>query len=304
LFTGAYVLYRLGSCDDLPSRLRVVALGAFAPLAWAACDLVVTGDPLYSLHGTTQLAAALERPRGLAAAIATMPVALVETLGTPLALTGLMGCVVAMLLLYRRSLLPVAMLGVGLSSFLALGVFGLPILSRYLIVPIAIVGLFASVALAGWIGLDRDHRLRRPWMAGSAVLAGILAISLSVTVQRDRNVVSMLSAQSTIERDLHTLASMPAWSRRGDRTVHVTTRRAVPLLAGWLGVPIQNVSADEPRPGSSALVIRPASPEVALRFRSATTPPWLDEVDATVTSRELYRNGSWILSETVPAPRT
>jgi hypothetical protein len=299
LFTGAYALYRLRFCEDLGGRLRVLALAALAPLVWAACDLLVTGDALYSLHGTRELAAALQRPTGFATAISAMPVALVEALGTTLALTGLAGCVAAMLVLYRRSLLPLALLGIGLSSFAALGLCGLPVLNRYLIVPVAVVMLFAAVALVGWAGLHRDHPLRRPWMAGSAVLAAMLAFSLSATVQRDRGVASMLHAQRAIEGDLHALAAASARAARGPRTVHVATRRAVPLLAVWLDLPLASVSADQPRPGSSALLIRPATPEVALRFASATTPAWPSAPDQRRRPRELYRNRSWTLSTTV-----
>jgi hypothetical protein len=60
LVSGAYALYALPSHGD---RLKVAAILAAAPLAWALFDLVATGDPLFSLHGTRELAAQLDRPR-------------------------------------------------------------------------------------------------------------------------------------------------------------------------------------------------------------------------------------------------
>src|ERR1700742_1709792 len=50
---------------DAGERALKVVLAAAPPVIWALSDLIITGDPLYSLHGTRELAAALERPRGL-----------------------------------------------------------------------------------------------------------------------------------------------------------------------------------------------------------------------------------------------
>ena len=54
-------------------RLRVAAATLAAPLLWLAFDLVATGDPLHSLHGTQALAAQLERPRDLDTALRSTP---------------------------------------------------------------------------------------------------------------------------------------------------------------------------------------------------------------------------------------
>ncbi|MEO8690697.1 MAG: hypothetical protein ABI611_21075 [Solirubrobacteraceae bacterium] len=65
--------------------LRWAALVAAAPLLWALCDLVVTGDPLYSLHGTQDLAEQLERPRAVGTAFSAVPSYLRDALGDPIA---------------------------------------------------------------------------------------------------------------------------------------------------------------------------------------------------------------------------
>jgi hypothetical protein len=83
--------------------------------------------------------------------------------------------------------------------------------------------------------------------------------------------------------------------------LHIATRRAVPLLAVWLDLPLDDLSADEPPPDARALVIRAASPQVAATFLSATTPVWSAVPDPAVASRELYRNRSWVLYEAEPA---
>ena len=48
-------------------RAGLLALVAVAPLGWALVDLAVTGDPLYSLHATNELADELGRERGIGA---------------------------------------------------------------------------------------------------------------------------------------------------------------------------------------------------------------------------------------------
>jgi hypothetical protein len=46
-------------------RLDLLALAVAAPLLWCLVDLWVTGDPLFSLHATNDLADELNRNRGL-----------------------------------------------------------------------------------------------------------------------------------------------------------------------------------------------------------------------------------------------
>ncbi|MDQ3936612.1 MAG: hypothetical protein M3340_18480, partial [Actinomycetota bacterium] len=166
LLAGAYALYLLPPLD-LRRRARALALAAAAPLLWAASDLAVTGDPLFSLHTTRDLAETLNRPRDFRAAVETAPQYLESVLGTGVALVGLAGCVVAAVVLYERALLPLAILGLGLLAFMALGVAGLPILTRYLLVPGVVLALLCAVVLAGWTAVPRGS----PWRRRLAVLA-------------------------------------------------------------------------------------------------------------------------------------
>ena len=59
---GLYVLWLWPALDNR-RRLALAALAALAPLLWAALDWYVTGDPLHSLHGTADLAEAVDRRR-------------------------------------------------------------------------------------------------------------------------------------------------------------------------------------------------------------------------------------------------
>jgi hypothetical protein len=296
LFAGAYALYVLPACVSWRERLRALALAALAPCAWAAFDLAVTGDPLYSLHGTQGLAVTLDRPRDLTAALLSAPTSMSTVLGTTVALAGIVGGVAAILTLYRRALLPVAMIAVGLCCFIALGLAGLPILSRYLMVPIVALCLFAAVAVFGWSRLEHRGWLRATWMVVSLAIAGMLATGVPHNVHQLQRVNRFMSLHTTIEQDLHALAADPVWNVRGDREVRVMTRRAVPLLAVWLDLPSSRVSASDLAPDARVLVVAPATDRIRRSYFSLTTPRW--EPVPRPGWRELYRNGSWVLYET------
>lgn len=293
LLLGAYALYALPARRSLAAKLGVLAAAASAPLTWAAFDWLATGDPAHSLHGTQQLAVALERPRGVGAVLTTAPAAIADILGMPLALAGLAGCLVGVLALYHRALLPAALIALGMCGFVVVGLMGLPVLDRYLLVPIVALALFAAVALAGWGTLDRRSRWRVPWMVGAFVVACAVAVHAGATIEQTRGVVGAMQFKSAIERDLHDVTRAPVWRRRDGRPVHVATRRAVPRLAAWLDLPLETIFADEPPHGTRALVLRPANDAVAIAFYSLSTPTWSPA--PSPAWRELYRNRSWVL---------
>jgi hypothetical protein len=96
--------------------LRWAALALAAPLLWALIDLVVTGDPLYSLHATQDLAAQLERPRAFGTALSALPAYLHDALGDPYVWLGLGGAAAGLLGLYEHSVLPAALAAAGLDE--------------------------------------------------------------------------------------------------------------------------------------------------------------------------------------------
>ena len=89
----------------------------------------------------------------------------------PLVLGAIAGVLLAVLLVPRRSRVPLALLIVGLLTFGLLGAAGTSVIDRYLLLPAVIVMLFCAVALGGWSLLRPGSRLRRVWMAGAVALA-------------------------------------------------------------------------------------------------------------------------------------
>jgi hypothetical protein len=91
---------------------------------------------------------------------------------------------------WRRLVVPLALLGAGVLTFVGTGVAGLSILPRYLTVPTVTLCLFAGYAFAGFVDLPRG-RLRRLWTAGACVL---LVGGVVFAVVR-MNVVDKLTAE-------------------------------------------------------------------------------------------------------------
>lgn len=169
-----------------PSRGRLLglaALAAAAPLGWALFDLLVTGDPLYSIHATSHLAGTLGRLRGRE----QLPIDFVRFLASavrpPVAIIAVAGVVLAWRRYGpRRLLVPLGLLGGGALAFFGLGIAGQPVLPRYLTIPAVASCLFAGYALFGWVGLDSGDPARRRWSRLSlvAVAAGVIFIAIAL----------------------------------------------------------------------------------------------------------------------------
>src|SRR5207244_4743305 len=107
LLAGAYWLW-LAPALDGRARLRLAALAAAAPVLWALSDLVVTGDPFFSVNGTTGLASELGRQTGLGALPDVLPHRLGEILRLPELVAAVLGLAAGLVWMRRRTLLPVA----------------------------------------------------------------------------------------------------------------------------------------------------------------------------------------------------
>jgi hypothetical protein len=130
-----------------PRRAVLVAL---APIVWCLVDLAVTGDPLFSLHSTSDLADELNRSRSFSEVPGDFVTFLADTAREPVAIAGVIGALWAW---RRRDVeptravhVPLALFAAGAFTFFATSAAGLSVLPRYLTVP--------AVALclpAGWL---------------------------------------------------------------------------------------------------------------------------------------------------------
>jgi hypothetical protein len=143
----------------------------------------VTGDPLFSLHGTQELADLLERKRGIAHVPGTFVTFLADVARPPVALAGAIGIVVAVRRLgWSRMAVALALLGGGALTFVATGVAGLSIIQRYLTVPAVALCVLAGYALGGFTTLEpgvRRTRWRAAAVGGLVVGLAFLALKAS-----------------------------------------------------------------------------------------------------------------------------
>jgi hypothetical protein len=170
-------------------RALFTALAAVGPLVWAGVDLAVTGDPLYSLTATGDLAEELGRNKGGAAVPAALYAFLVKLAKFPVVIAGAVGLLLAVVLTPRRALMPLLLFAAGAGTFALVGFAGLSVIDRYLLVPSLCVMVFAAVFIAGWTMLEPGTLWRRIWMTGAAavVVFGVAFTATRVNLEQLRN---------------------------------------------------------------------------------------------------------------------
>jgi hypothetical protein len=175
LLAGLYWLYALWplrkQLDAIPWRRVIVltVLMGFGTVVWVALDFAVTGKPLFSLQHTSSLADSLGRNRP-ASQIPRATFTFLRSLSTSAVFyIGGAGLLAALLCVPRRIWPPLALLVIGVGTFFMIGVAGLSVIDRYLLVAAVMMMLFAAVAIAGWTMLT-PGRVRTAWMVVGLVL--------------------------------------------------------------------------------------------------------------------------------------
>jgi hypothetical protein len=112
---GVYWLY-LAPVTPRPVLVRYALLVVAAPLIWMASDLIVTGEPLYSLTSTREVSGEFGRNRGVIDAVGSIPEFAggndrIVTVGV-----GGLGLLLAVYILRRRAALPLALGGLGVNG--------------------------------------------------------------------------------------------------------------------------------------------------------------------------------------------
>jgi hypothetical protein len=297
LFIAAYWLW-LYPALDRAGRIRYAALAAAAPVIWGISDLLVTGDALWSLHGTHDLAQELGRKTGIANVPRVMPRRLGEIMRLPELIAAVIGFVAGLVWLRARTLLPAAIAALAGLAFVGFGIAGLPLIGRYLFLAGTMLALFAALAALGWTAVGPDRpRVRRGWLIGGLAVLAACAAFAPQQADRLRSLRTDIANRDRVQADLHSLVESAPGRRALDRCgrLFVPNHRPVPMLAYWTGrAPAEIVSAQGERPTPDGLFLAPANPTVAKlsildpRDPSApgTRPPGY---------RLLALNRSWIL---------
>jgi hypothetical protein len=209
-------------------RVRLAVLAASAPLLWIVNDLVLTGNPIYSLTYTQRATVATARPTGLAQAPGRLVAVFTQNFGKPV----LAGAASGVLINLRTRALPAVLalaLALSAASFLALGAATLPLNQRYALPILCLTAVFFAYFLVGW---QRVVARRTRWLWAVAALAVAAATVAEVPanlrdIDLDRDI---FSRQAQAEIALARLVAPPS--------VRLTLAGCSPLAANWRIVPI------------------------------------------------------------------
>ena len=183
------------------------------PVIWTALDWWATGDPKFSLTHTSGLAEELGRTSGGLSAVPSTTVKFLKNLDkVPVFYAGILGVVIAVLLTPRRARMPLALLVIGLGTFVLVGLAGLSVIDRYLLVPSLLVMVFAGVALGGWTML-RAGRARTLWAVGSVALI-IYGVAFTATRVNFSTFTNELTFRGDSHASLRDAAQRPEGARR------------------------------------------------------------------------------------------
>jgi hypothetical protein len=233
--------------DPLGRRLRrwarYAAWAAVGPVVWVAVDFIVTGHPLFSLQHTSGLAEELGRTQGLSEVPSSMKRFFFNLAKAPVLYAAIAGFLGALWLAPRRVVMPAALWLIGTGTFVLVGIAGLSVIDRYLLVPTLMVMVFAAVALAGWTMLREDLLIRKVWAvaAGLVVIYGVVFTATRVNF----NVFdSELKLRGASHRSLVDLLDQPA-VRDAQRCgpVTVPSHKLVPDARWILGADADEVLA-------------------------------------------------------------
>jgi hypothetical protein len=283
LFSAAYWVW---TARGRP-RAEIVwlaVLAAAAPAAWLLGDLLLAGDPLHSFTWTREQAAALGRARGPGALRTALPDKLAHAAGLPVLVAGTAG--LALLLRQRPHAgggLAAAALGAALATAAALTAAGMPVVERYLLLPLLLL-----IVLAAGVAAEARARPAAPVALAGAAVAVLLVGSApsrlgAVLTRRDD-----LAVQATLRADLRALAERGAVPRRCAGVV-ASTHKLIPLLALWTGRAPANFDAG----GPARAYVAPATTAVQRTLLLAPSDPREAALSPPAGAVEVARNSAW-----------
>ena len=243
---GLYALWMLPACG-WPRRIRLLAMAGVAPLLWAAMDWYVTGDPLHSLHGTADLAEAVDRRREPEQAPYWTLQYFGYVLREPIVAGLPIGLFFAWRFRLRAALLPLVVVAVMVAVFMIGPFFGLPLIGRYVRTPAVLLALFYGLAVAGWVLLEPGRR-RRIWMWVGIAVAGLSVVFLPWHADIVGDTRDNLDRRARAYEQLRAVGQSARVGRivaRCGGRVSAAEHRILPHLRWWLDLPPHAVTTVE-----------------------------------------------------------
>ncbi len=292
---GLYWLYLFRS-RDWPSRVKLAGLVAAAPLLWALMDLIVTGDALHSLHGTSELAEAVGRRRDVADAPYWTVQYFAYTLRQPLGVGMPIGLAFAIIhrdRFGRAASLLLSIAGSMVVVFAVNPVFGLPLIGRYVRTPSILIAIFFGVALAGWALLE-DGREKRIWQGLAVLTAVVFCIFIPQNINQIDYQREVFHRNAKLYGDLKVVGESRKVRRLVKRCgpIYAADHRPEAHLRWWLDTDPGSVATVEGRRNKAVPLLLVPKPNVRNQLFFKENFP---KVQPPPGARSVYDNRSWRL---------
>lgn len=202
LLSGMYLLW-VSPGRSWSARARLAALALSGPLLWGVTDLLLTGNPLYSLTYTRASTIVAQRPTGLGRFPGVLWSTLTSYLSMPILVGAFLGLAIDLRAGRLHRLIPVTLV-LTVVGFAGLGVANLPLDDRYTLPTTLLLAIYFGYFLAGWRRQEPGW-LRRGWIVAALVVAVLAAAAAPAglkALSRDR---AQLSAQAQIPAKLSAL---------------------------------------------------------------------------------------------------
>ncbi|MEA2441671.1 MAG: hypothetical protein QOH76_3095 [Thermoleophilaceae bacterium] len=290
VLAGLYVLWMWPACSAR-QRLGLVGLAAVAPVVWALVDLIVTGDPLHSLHGTAALAEEVDRRRHVDQVPRWTLTYFAFTLREPITLGIPIGLAFAARHFRRRAVLPLAVAVVMTLVFAVGPIFGLPLVARYIRTPAVLLTLFYGLALFGWLSLPRG-RERMAWGLAALLVFGLFAYFAPKNVKMLDGLRLRSSREGRFYEGLRRAGEAPAVRAAFARCAPLTAtdHRPIPYIRWWLdGDPGSVGTVENGASPLGRLLLTPRRTRLTSRFYQENFPRYTPPR----SYRVLYQNRNW-----------
>ena len=265
VFAGLYALWLIPRDGPLRDRLRTalpwLAAAALGPLIWMGWDWVVSGDPLYSLTSTREVAGQFQRDRGPVEAIKLIPDYIGANEKIVNVAAGGLGAVFALWLLRARAALPLALMAIGVAVFLMIAAAGLSVIPRYLAIPSILFNLGVAFAFTAWLVVEHP-RARRVAQALAVVALALVAWRAPAYFKDFQKLNGQTNFVKNQHRDLESILDdprvVPLLADESCRPVTTPTHSAIPVIRFLTGLRKEDLVASiaqERPPGRGVLLI-------------------------------------------------
>jgi hypothetical protein len=295
VFSALYWLYliRFSAARPRAEIVRLTLLAASAPLIWMLSDLLITGQPLWSLTNTRHTASTLDRTTGIANVPQYIPRRIGEILRPPVLLGAALGGVLSLLWLRRRALVGAAAGLLAVVVFALFATAGLPINTRYAFLASAILAIFCGAGVFGWTRLPSGDPRRRGWIAaGMLVLAALLVYAPSQYRSAHRE-LDKLASQQQIEGDLVALVQNHTIGLSCG-PIGVPNHAPVPLLSLYLKTSPANILSPDSGHISTGVYADPSSSEIEKDYVLDRRDP-VEHASIPPGFTESASNRSWLI---------